>query len=275
MHDVAYGNYMDGFSIEGTSPNTHVYNCIAVNNGLNTDEFDLWVNATSLPGFVSDYNIFWNSTTQAPFKFDATRYGTLDSARTASGQDAHSKQADPRFASPAAGDFTLLSGSPAIDAATSGIPNWPALDAAGNTRYDDGLTANQGAGPVTYADIGALEFRRTTNLAPVVSAPASVTVPQGGTVSFTVTASDPDGEAIAKLTMKLNKFPKNSGATFTVSPDKKSGVFTWKVGATVSKATYSVTFTATNSLSGSAKTSIKVVAPVLAATSGGDDGARG
>jgi parallel beta-helix repeat protein len=261
IHDVAYGNVMDGFSIEGISPNTRLHNCIGVNNGLTTDEFDLWVNFDSAPGFVSDHNIFWNSTIQPPFKFIATKYSTIADYRLASGQDAHSKQADPRFTNGAAGNFMPMSGSPAIDAATSALPNWPALDVAGNTRFDDLLTANQGTGPVVYADIGALEFRTLVNLPPVVVAPVLVTVAQGATVSFTVDASDPDGESIQSLTMKVNKFPKNSGATFTPSADKKSGVFTWRVGSTVKRATYGVTFTAANSLSGSAKTNIKVVSP--------------
>lgn len=265
MHDVAYGNDMDGFSIEGVSPNTRLHNCIGVNNGLLTDEFDLWVNFDSAPGFVSDHNLFWNSTAQPPFKFIATKYATLAEYQAVSGQDAHSRQADPRFAGAATGNFALLAGSPAIDAAKTDLPNWPALDVAGNPRWDDPATVNQGAGPVLFADMGALEYKTLVNTPPVVVAPALVTVAQGATVSFTVTAADLDGEAIQKFIMKLNKFPKNSGATFTVNASKTSGVFTWKVGSTVRKATYGVQFTATNSLSGSAKTSIVVVAPTLLA----------
>jgi hypothetical protein len=265
IHDVAFGNDMDGFSIEGTSPGTRVFNCISVNNGLLTDEFDLWVNDLSAPGFIADNNIFWNSTIQEPFKFITTKYTTLADYRAVSGQDAHSKQADPKLTNPGAGDFMPLAGSPAIDAATSAVANWPALDVAGSSRFDDLATANQGSGPVTYADIGALEFKTLVNLPPVVVAPALQVVAQGATVTFTVTASDPDGEPITSLAMKLSKFPSNSGATFTVSADKKSGVFSWKVGSSVKKATYGVTFTAKNSLSGSAKTSIKVVAPALLA----------
>src|SRR6185503_12216910 len=68
FNDVAYGNFKDGFSIEGGSPNTQLTNCVAVNNGLTTNEFDLWVDAASTSGFVSNDNIFWNSTSQTPFK---------------------------------------------------------------------------------------------------------------------------------------------------------------------------------------------------------------
>jgi parallel beta helix pectate lyase-like protein/flagellar hook capping protein FlgD/Big-like domain-containing protein len=267
MNDVAYGNDMDGFSIEGTSPNTRLHNCISVNNGLLTDEFDLWVNFESAPGLVSDHNIFWNSTAQTPFKLIATKYATLAEWQAVSGQDAHSRQVDPKFVGGATGNFTLMAGSPAIDAAKTDLSNWPALDVAGNPRWDDPATSNQGVGPVSYADIGALEFKTTAtvNVPPVVVAPALMTVAQGATVSFTVTASDLNGDAITKFAMKLSKFPKGNGATFTVNANKTSGVFTWNVASNVKKATYSVTFTATNSLSGSAKTNIVVVAPTLLA----------
>lgn len=67
--DVAYGNHKDGFSMEGNSPGTKLSNCIAVQNGLTTAEFNLWVDASSTPGFVSNDNLFWNSTNQQPVKY--------------------------------------------------------------------------------------------------------------------------------------------------------------------------------------------------------------
>src|SRR6266571_960664 len=72
--DVAYGNYKDGFSFEGDSPNNQLFDAIAVENGLTTNEFDLWVDATSSVGFVSNDNLFWNSTAQPPVKFISTLY---------------------------------------------------------------------------------------------------------------------------------------------------------------------------------------------------------
>jgi hypothetical protein len=157
-NDVAYGNFKDGFSFEGISPGGSVFNSIAVNNGITSDEFDLWVDLESSVGFVSDRNIFWNSTLQDPIKFGATRYALLSDYQVASGQDAHSFQADPRFANAAASDFNLRVGSPAIDAGDAGVPNWPATDAAGGARFDHLGTVDTGAGPVTFSDIGALEL---------------------------------------------------------------------------------------------------------------------
>ena len=156
-NDVAFGNYKDGFSVEGDSHDTQIYNCIAVDNGLTTDEFDLWVNDLSSAGFLSDYNLFWNSGDQEPFKFINTKYYGLNDYQAASGQDVHTLQADPRFEDAPAGDFYLLAGSPAIDAGCSSAPDWPDSDAVGNARVDEGSTVDRGAGPVTYADIGALE----------------------------------------------------------------------------------------------------------------------
>src|SRR5438477_8398169 len=70
--DVAWGNYKDGFSIEGNATSNEVWDCIAVNNGLGTNEFDLWVDGTSTSGFQSNDNLFWNSTAQPPVKYVTT-----------------------------------------------------------------------------------------------------------------------------------------------------------------------------------------------------------
>src|SRR5262245_46828035 len=48
---VAWKNFKDGFSFEGSSPSNQLYNCIATDNGLTTGEFDLWVDGTSTSGF--------------------------------------------------------------------------------------------------------------------------------------------------------------------------------------------------------------------------------
>ncbi len=256
VNDLAFGNFKDGFSVEGNAPNTRLHNCIAVNNGLTSDEFNLWVNDSSAVGFVSDHNIFWNSTAQDPIKYITTRYATLAGYQAASGQDAHSRQADPRFVNGPAGNFMLAAGSPAIDAATSQVPNWPATDVAGGVRVDDPLMANLGVGPVVFADIGALEYVPTTNLPPVVVAPSVVKPTPGSTVSFTVTASDPDGHPIQSLTMVPVTMPANSGAVFTANATNTAGTFTWALGSFT--GTFKVRFVATNSLTGSATTSIQV-----------------
>ena len=163
LHNVAFGNYKDGFSIEGNSPGTTLYNSISVNNGLTTNRFDLWVNEASAVGFTSGYNIIWNATDQEPVKFVTTLYNLLSDYIADSGQDTHSWQADPMFADAAGGDFTPLKGSPAIDAGNSAVPNWPASDFLDNPRFNDRTAPDSGAGPVTFADIGAVEYVETVD----------------------------------------------------------------------------------------------------------------
>jgi hypothetical protein len=253
LHDVAYLNYKDGFSFEGNSPNIRMYNCIAVENGLTTSEYDLWVNDSSAVGLSSDFNIIWNSTPQQPIKFIATKYNTIANYRAVSGQELHSTQADPRFTNAAGGDFRLLAGSPAIDAATSDLGGWPATDAAGHARVDDPATGNTGAGTVRFADRGALEF--VTNQAPIVSATASVSVMAGDTLTMPVSASDPDGDAITSLV--ASGLPL--GATFEVGNGNTSGTLRW--APTLADAgLHVVRFAATNAFTGVDSTGITVAA---------------
>ena len=265
--DVAFGNYKDGFSVEVNTTGTHLYNCIGVDNGLTTNEFDLWVDSVGTSGFVSDNNIFWNSAPGTfPVKYINTMYTDLKDYARISHQDKHSLQADPRFANGPAADFHLLAGSPAIDAADSGVPGWPATDADGSARVDDPKTRNTGAGPVPYADRGAFEFAPTVDHAPVVTAPATAVGTEGTLITFTVTASDPDGQAITSLT--ASGVPK--GAQFQVDASMSFGTFTWtpsdKQGRT---GPYSVTFKAKNALSGSAVTAITVNNLVVANAAAG------
>ncbi len=261
LNDVAYGNLMDGFSFEGNSPGSKLYNCIASENGTTTGEFDLWVDATSTAGFVSDHNIFWNSTAQAPVKYILTLYSALADFQLATGLDMHSFQADPLFTDVSAANFTPLALSPAIDAAHSGVALWPVLDALGHVRVDDPSIADRGEGPVTYADIGAFEFLPpppppSVDKAPVVTSPGTVRVRRGGLAQFKVTAMDPDGDAIQSLRMVILKMPLHSGATFTPDPGNQSGTFRWVAGRRT--GTYRVMFIAQNALADTSVTRIHV-----------------
>ena len=268
VNDLAWHNYLDGFSFEGNAPGCSTSNCIATDNG----EYDLWADSTSSVGFVSDYNLFWNSTSgtapsgvaQMPVKYIKTYYATVAAYSAATGQDAHTKQADPKFTNASAADFRLMAGSPAIDAAMSSATDWPATDANGAPRMDDPRTANTGVGPVTYADLGALEFvPPLVDHAPVVTAPSTVKAIPGQKVTFTVTAVDSDGDAITSLTMVQVKMPPLSGATFTPNATNTGGTFTWNLPAVFGN--WQVKFVATNKLTGSATTTIQIRAKGLTA----------
>jgi len=157
--DVAYGNYKDGFSFEGNSSGCTLHDCIAIENGLTTNEADLWVDDDSMLGFDSDDNIFWNSTDQPPIKRGVSRFGSVSSWTDTTGRDLRSLQLDPFFVDPVNGDFHLKEGSPAIDAANSGVPQWPPSDASGAARADDPGTPDTGTGFLSYADRGAYEYQ--------------------------------------------------------------------------------------------------------------------
>src|SRR5258705_10631570 len=86
---------------------------------------------------------------------------------------------------------------------------------------------------------GAVFAASATDSAPVVTAPASESGAEGSLLSFTVSASDPDGDAITSLTAG----PLPSGATFTPNGTNTSGTFNWTPDFT-QYGGYYVTFTA-------------------------------
>jgi parallel beta-helix repeat protein len=155
--NTSFGNHNDGFSIEGSSTGTTLANCIAVNNGLSTGEFDLFVAASSIGGFKSNFDVLWNSVQKAPIKFNNKLYWSAAGFRKATGNELRGMSRNPRFVKPSAGNFRLRSGSPAIDSANSGASGQPFWDVAGRGRVDDPLMRNRGAGPRKYDDRGAYE----------------------------------------------------------------------------------------------------------------------
>jgi hypothetical protein len=111
----------------------------------------------------------------------------------------------------------------------------------------DSLTANTTGTSGTFSN----------DLDPVVHAPPHVNASRGVFLSFTVTASDPDGDAIASLTANLSSLPSGSDARFAAGADNTSGVFTWTPAMTDS-GTFGVTFIATNKLVSVGATEIHV-----------------
>ncbi len=93
-------------------------------------------------------------------------------------------------------------------------------------------------------------------LAPVVTAPATITRAVGSTVFFHVLASDPDGDAITTLTADLSDLP--TGATFSPEPGNHGGSFVWAPSSGL-EGSYSVGFVASNALQGCANTRINIV----------------
>lgn len=128
---------------------------------------------------------------------------------------------------------------------------------AGDVNADGAADALVGA---YFNDFAGLDVGRayllTTDLSahpPFVTAPPTVNGNVDLPISFSVTASDADGDPILSFTAS----PLPSGATFTLSGTKTSGTVNWTPGA-LQLGTYLVTFTASNDLTGSAATSIVV-----------------
>jgi hypothetical protein len=118
------------------------------------------VDSTSTSGATLDFDlVFLSPGGKFEMAWGTTLYYTLAAFQAATGQETHGKEADPMWADENAGNFTLLPGSPAIDAANSGAPGESTVDAAGKPRVDDPATANTGIGPRTYDDLGAYEYQ--------------------------------------------------------------------------------------------------------------------
>ena len=171
--DVAFANFKDGFSFEGGASGNSLENSIAIENGLTTNEFDLWVDSLSAAGFQSDDNVFWNSTLQQPVKYGKTMFSSVSTYSSASGQDSRTLQADPLFLNGPGGDFHLMAGSPAIDCGNSGVSGWSSVDGEGISSIDDPSAANTGLGSVAFADRGAFEFLSATTGVPMPERPDS------------------------------------------------------------------------------------------------------
>jgi hypothetical protein len=101
-------------------------------------------------------------------------------------------------------------------------------------------------------------LKNSTPVAPPDLAPSVLTIPSvnveaTGTLTFSVTASDGNADAISTLAAA----PLPTGAVFTPDISHTSGVFTW-TPTSDQVGSYTVTFTASNALPGSASTQIHV-----------------
>lgn len=100
---------------------------------------------------VIDYNLYFASAGEADssWQWQKVEYTGLTAYRTASGNDAHSLFADPKFFDALVFDFHLTMTSPAINAGDVGfLPQMGEVDAYGQSRLQGGRV-----------DLGAGEFQ--------------------------------------------------------------------------------------------------------------------
>ena len=110
-------------------------------------------------------------------------------------------------------DLSLQSGSPAIDAASSSVSNYPSTDLLGSARSGN-------------PEMGAYEYG--ANLLPTILTGSSVSMAENTTAVVTVNASDPDGDSLAYsisggADQALFTINSSTGAlVFNTAPDYES-----------------------------------------------------
>ncbi len=172
--NLLYLNTQAGLVFGGYASNVgRVENCSFINNTVyrndtsNTGNGQLWIqyasnNVVANNIFVAasndvligsdgagnvnnlvDYNLYFGpSANNAQFNWNSASYTGLAAYQKATGEDAHSHFADPKFVNPAAFNFHLAAGSPAIDAGSSTTGQYDPIDFDGVKR---GLPPDIGA----------------------------------------------------------------------------------------------------------------------------------
>jgi parallel beta-helix repeat protein len=240
--NTVFKNVTAGINVEGNSTGATVANNISVDNGIKSPRThsNIRIEAGSTDGTTMDNDLVYLTTPDTILIWNSTSYSSLASFQSATGQEAHGMQADPRWKNPASAEFRVLAGSPAIDSANSGVSGQPSADVDGNPRVDDPATQNTGTGPRAYDDRGAYEFQP----APSEEAPptAALTVtPTSGSAPLAMSA-DASGSTDSDATpISTYSFDFGDGSP-TVGPQTESTA----AHTYASAGTYTVTVTVTD-----------------------------
>jgi len=145
---------------------------------------------------------------------------------------------------------TLATGSPRIDIITRHPVNGTGRTSFGSTCAATLLFDHTNRHGLTWSDVDGLAAPGPSDARPRITAPGIVVPTDGGTVGFTVTATDVDVDPILVITTNMSALPPGNDAQFSVSgafTPTATGTFTWTPTAADS-GDYVVTFTATNCL---------------------------
>lgn len=142
---------------------TTVINCTIADNTAG-DNLVFSSAASDRRTLTIDNSIIWNNTAQAMTvgsgtNFPIIRRSIVQATYAPANGSGHNVVIDPLFGSPAAGDFRLQPGSPAIDAGDTGLYFGPLADYDGNIRGVAASSSPTGTslnGPII--DMGAFEF---------------------------------------------------------------------------------------------------------------------
>ena len=161
--NTVYKNVAAGINVEAHSTGARIANNISVENGVRSPRTngDVRVESGSTAGTTMDYDLVYRTSRDTILVWNSVSYASLAAFKSATGQEAHGRQRNPRFRNAAGGDFHLNGHSPAIDSANSAVRGQPRTDVDGNARWDDPAVRNTGVGPRRYDDRGANEFRNS------------------------------------------------------------------------------------------------------------------
>jgi uncharacterized repeat protein (TIGR01451 family) len=190
--NTVYKNVTAGINVEGNSTGATIANNVSVDNGIASPrtKSNIRVEQGSTSGTSMDSDLVYLTTPSPLLIWNSISYTTLASFRSATGQEPHGIQDDPRWTSPSTGDFQLIAGSPAIDSADSGVSNQPSSDVEGHIRLDDPGTPNTGLGPRPYDDRGAYEYGSSVSDLSLTKSASPDPVLAGQTLTYTLTAAN-------------------------------------------------------------------------------------
>jgi aspartyl/asparaginyl beta-hydroxylase (cupin superfamily) len=187
INNTLYGNATSSNSeIKIIPSSSFLSSCVIRNNiihGTKSGIYAIYYPDYANGGITIDHNLFYNSA------------GSFSSG---SKQGTNAITENPLFSNVGTYDFHILTGSPVKDVGSTTY--------APDTDYDSN-TRPQGSG----YDIGAYEIT-TANTAPVLATIGNKSAKEGETLSFTVSATDTNGD---NLTYSAANLP--SGAVFTSS----------------------------------------------------------
>ena len=137
---------------------------------------------------------------------------------------------------------------------TTGVLRWvPGYDQAGQHIVSFEATSAPAGGPLETGHGFLILTIRNADRSPIVVAPDMEEGPEGALLTFTVTASDPDGEPVTS--MSASNLPP--GAHFEPNVSTQSGVFSWTPGFDQA-GYYFVSFYAENAAYGGTESLIRI-----------------
>ena len=176
---TVYNSLFDGNTATGggaidiaTESNVDIINSTFVNNTVSEFGSALWKTSGSADARVYNSVFSGNVPANDQIRFNSSSgvqvasFNLVDGGFTAPGTN--NVQGSPMFADPSNGDYSLLPGSPAIDAGSSVLYlGGPLSDLAGNDRgQDDPDTADTGEAIIgAVIDMGAFEFTTNSGIA--------------------------------------------------------------------------------------------------------------